>query len=254
VTLSDRHASINQRLEALGRTVASLRARVALDPATLPELAAEVNNLAVDLAEAGSTGEALTSAREAVERYRELVRNDRDTHLLAFAISMNNLTLRLAEAGRPHEGLGAAREAVRLHRELFGLRGEAHLPGLAGALNTLAVYSSRVRRVGEALINAREAVTLHRGLLRLDRDNHLLNAAASLDTLAATQTTLGDRVGAVTAAREAVTLLHELNTLIAQAPVAAQVGSAVPTDETADVTDRLTEATERFRRLSQIPA
>jgi hypothetical protein len=77
-----------------------------------------VNNLAVDLGEAGRRAEGLAAAQEAVDLYRELAELDRDAYLPDLAMSVNNLAGRLGEAGRRSDGLAAAQEAVDLYREL----------------------------------------------------------------------------------------------------------------------------------------
>ena len=86
--------------------------------AYLPDLAMSVNNLAVDLAQAGRRAEGLTAAQQAVTLYRELVGLNRDAYLPDLAGSVNNLAVYLAEAGRRAEALTAAQEAVTLYREL----------------------------------------------------------------------------------------------------------------------------------------
>ncbi|MGB7796153.1 MAG: trypsin-like peptidase domain-containing protein, partial [Pseudonocardiaceae bacterium] len=70
--------------------VARLRdATIANRDAHLPALAGSVNNLAVDLAEVGRRGEALTAAQEAADLYRELVALNRDAHVPDLAMSVN---------------------------------------------------------------------------------------------------------------------------------------------------------------------
>jgi tetratricopeptide (TPR) repeat protein len=99
--------------------VARLRdATIANRDAHLPALAGSVNNLAVDLAEVGRRGEALTAAQEAADLYRELVALNRDAYLPALAASVNNLAVRLGEVGRRGEALTAAQEAADLYQEL----------------------------------------------------------------------------------------------------------------------------------------
>jgi hypothetical protein len=79
VTLVDGHEAVDDPVITAQRTVASLRSWVVLDrDAHLPDLAAAVSNLAVDLSEAARPSAALAAAREAVELYGELVSTDRD--------------------------------------------------------------------------------------------------------------------------------------------------------------------------------
>lgn len=240
-------------LAAVGqRQVQAARDRVALDRgAHLPELARSVNNLAVDLAEAGRSLEALTAAREAVTLYRELVAFDRDTYLPRLATALTNLSLRLPEAGRPREALLPAQESVRVHRALIAARrggpragaDTTCLPGLADSLNTFAVYLCEAGRGWEGEPAARESVELHRRLVALDGDAHLLNLAASLDTLADALAQSGRPAEASVEAGEATALLGALLTVARE--------SGAPRPVTDDLADRFAAASRRARSLDQ---
>jgi tetratricopeptide (TPR) repeat protein len=151
--------------------VARLRdATIANRDAYLPDLAASVNNLAIRLAEMGRRAEALTSAQEAADLYRELVALNRDAYLPVLAMSVNNLAIDLAEAGRRGEALTTAQEAVTMRRELVALNRDAHLPALATSVNNLANRLGEGGRRAEALTTAQEAADLYHELAQIHPD------------------------------------------------------------------------------------
>jgi hypothetical protein len=72
----------------------------------------------------GHSTDALTTAQEAVDRYRQLAALNRDAHLPNLAAAVNNLANRLAETGRRTPGRpGAAQEAVWLFRQARQIHG-----------------------------------------------------------------------------------------------------------------------------------
>ncbi len=79
-----------------------------------PALASALNNLSVDLAEAGRRGEGLAAIQEAVTVYRRLVAANAAAYEPDLAMSLNNLLNRLAEAGRRDEAERARQEAHSL--------------------------------------------------------------------------------------------------------------------------------------------
>jgi Trypsin-like peptidase domain len=86
--------------------------------AYLPDLAASVHNLAIDLAEAGRRAEGLTAAQQAVDLYRDLAAANRDAHLPDLAASVHNLATHLRDAGRREEALALASEASTHYHDL----------------------------------------------------------------------------------------------------------------------------------------
>ncbi|MEM6447214.1 MAG: TIR domain-containing protein [Cyanobacteria bacterium P01_D01_bin.123] len=83
------------------------------------EQARLLNNQSNRLSELGRREEALETARESVEIYRELARTRPDAFLPDVAGSLNNFGTMLSELGRREEALEAAREAVALLLPFF---------------------------------------------------------------------------------------------------------------------------------------
>lgn len=75
--------------------------------------AGQLNNVAVDLAQAGRRDEALAPAQDAVTIRRRLAAHNAAAYEPALASSLNNLAIRLADAGRRDEALLAVEEALR---------------------------------------------------------------------------------------------------------------------------------------------
>ena len=71
--------------------VDGLRARASDDPASIPDLAAWLNNLANRLSDVGQRQEALEVAREAVTHYRQLAQDNPAAYLPGLARSLNSL-------------------------------------------------------------------------------------------------------------------------------------------------------------------
>jgi hypothetical protein len=77
-------------------------------------------NLAIRLVEAGRRTDALTTAQEAADHYRQLVALNRDAYLPNLAASVNNLAIRLARPAitpkpsqPPRRRLGSTGKPVR---------------------------------------------------------------------------------------------------------------------------------------------
>ena len=83
-------------------------------PAYEPALASSLNNLSVDLADAGRRDEGLTAIQDAVKIRRRLAAANPAAYEPALAMSLNNLSLDLADAGRKDESERASREASEL--------------------------------------------------------------------------------------------------------------------------------------------
>ena len=139
--------------------VDGLRARASDDPASIPDLATWLNNLANRLSDVGQRQEALEVAREAVTHYRQLAQDNPAAYLPGLARSLNNLANLLSDVGQRQEALEIAREAVTHYRQLAQDDPATYLPDLAVSLNNLANRLSEVGQRQEALEMAREAVT-----------------------------------------------------------------------------------------------
>ena len=192
--------------------VDGLRARASDDPASSPDLATWLNNLANRLSDVGQRQEALQVAREAVTHYRELAQDDPAAYLPGLARALNSLANFLSDVGQRQEALQVAREAVTHVRELAQDDPDTYLLGLAVSLNNLANRLSEVGQRQEALEMAREAVTHLRELAREnpDTDTYLSSLAASLSNLANFLSDVGQRQEALEIGRESVTIRREL--------------------------------------------
>ena len=91
------------------------RRLAAANPAAYePDLAMSLNNLSVDLADAGRRDEALTASQDAAKIRRRLAAANPAAYEPDLAMSLNNLSNRLAEAGRKDESERVSREASEL--------------------------------------------------------------------------------------------------------------------------------------------
>jgi len=190
-----------------------LRLRVLLDKvddgdrsAVLARLAASLNNLAITQSEVGQRAQALATAQEATDLYRELVRLDRDAYLPNLAMSLNNLANIQSEVGHRARALDTAQEAADLYREL----GDAFLAYLAKSLNNLSNRQSELGKQSAALATALEAVELRRNLVGRNRDEFLPGLAKSLNNLANMQGAVRQWDQALATAQEATDLYREL--------------------------------------------
>ena len=107
--------------------------------AHLPGLAAAVNNLAIQLAEAGRRDEALVAAEEAVTIRRDLAARNPAAYLPDLAGSVSNLANRLGDVGRRDEALVAAEEVVTIRRDLAARNPAAYRPDLAASVGNLSI-------------------------------------------------------------------------------------------------------------------
>ncbi|MFH8471254.1 tetratricopeptide repeat protein [Streptomyces sp. NPDC018000] len=171
--------------------------------AYLPDLARALNNLSVDLGEAGRREEGLAAIQEATGHYRTLAEADPDAYLPDLAMSLNNLSVRLGEVGRREEGLAASQEAVRIRRTLAETNPDAYLPDLAASLNNLSVDLGAVGRRKEGLAASQEATGHYRTLAETNPDAYLPDLAMSLNNLSVDLGEAGRREEGLDAIQEA---------------------------------------------------
>ena len=202
-----------------------------------------VNTLAIRLSEAGEREEALKTAREATDLYRDLAQMSPTTHNPDLAGSLNNLANRLSEAGEREEALKTAREATGLYRDLAQMSPTTHNPDLAGSLNNLATFLSEVGERDEALEVAREAVQMRRDLVDKSPETYKPDLAMSLNNLAAFLSEVGEREEALKTAREATGLYRDL---VEKSPATYKPGLAMSLTTLAN---HLSEAGERDEAL-----
>ena len=172
--------------------------------------AAAYNNLANVLGELGRLEEAQAIAKEGVQLYHKLAREQPDSFLPGLAGSLNNLANRLSALGRREEALVHAEESVRLHRQLARERPDAFLADLAMSLNNLSHMLSALGRREEALVQAEESVRLYYQLAQLNSDVFLPNLAASKNNLANVLSELSRREEALAQVEGAVRLRRQL--------------------------------------------
>jgi len=216
---------IDSELRRIGATTSRLRIAVAVsrrlveatrpagtaedDPVEVARHADQLVGLSRRLAEAGSLGEAVGPAREAVKWYRPLFDGDPETYRQALAAAVTNLGSRLADDGAPAAALAAAEEAVTLRRELAETGSHEHQVDLASALHNLGLRLWDAEEVDRAVAPAGEAVTLLRALAAADPAEQA-RLAVVLTSLAQIHAATGSPVQAVAAAREAVAIMRRL--------------------------------------------
>jgi hypothetical protein len=158
----------------------------------------------------GRREDALSTAQQATDLYRELARARPDAFLPDLAMSLNNLAKMLSDLGRREDALATAQQAVDLRRELARARPDAFLPNLAVSLNNLAKMLSDLGHREDALATAQQATDLYRELARARPDAFLPNLAMSLNNLAAMLSDLDSREDALATAQQAADLYREL--------------------------------------------
>ncbi|MFO0874943.1 MAG: tetratricopeptide repeat protein [Phycisphaerales bacterium] len=154
----------------------------------------------------------LAATQQAVEAYRELVR-DREPpeELLAdLAMSLNNLGMSLGHLGRHDEARVALEEAVDLFRELASKAPAPIRPGLPMSLANLGQVLKELGRLQDALRPAREAVELFDALAETQPRSFLPNSATSMLVVAGALFALGRLDESWSAAERAIAVYREL--------------------------------------------
>ena len=119
------------------------------------------NNLATLDADQNRPEAARKGFEQALTIYRELAKNDPDTHLPAVAMTLNNL----ATLDRDQKRMDASRkgyeEALKIYRQLAKKNPDAYLPEVARTLNNLAVLDVDQNRRKEARKGLEEALEIY---------------------------------------------------------------------------------------------
>lgn len=157
------------------------------------DLASNLANLSVRLAEVGRSDEALAASTKAVQMYRRLAEGSgrrpfpgegRDEGgLSGLARSLGIHSNRLAEVGRREEAQAAISEAVQIFAGLARARPDAFLSDFAASLNNYSGMLMDSGRREEALAASTEAVQIYRELVETGRDELLSAFATSLGNL-----------------------------------------------------------------------
>jgi tetratricopeptide (TPR) repeat protein len=170
--------------------------------------AAASHQLGIRLSNLGRREEALAAAREAVEMYRALAKEQPDAFLPYLAAGLGNLGNNLSRLGRREEALATSREAVRIYEGLAETG--ASVSDLARALMNLGDILADLGRREEALAVTRQAVAMGRILTKDGTDGFLRDLAGSLNDLGNRLSGLGRREEALAASREAVDIIRAL--------------------------------------------
>jgi hypothetical protein len=149
--------------------------------AYLPQLAAQLTNLANRLEQAGQRQAALAPAHEATEIYRQLVAIDRDAYLPELALSLNGLSATLTGVGHARAAFAVGKEATDIYRQLASANPDQHLAGLATALTNLSLDLGQAGQVQAAITTAQEATEAFRQLAAINPDLYLPPLALALN-------------------------------------------------------------------------
>ena len=195
-------------LRALAVTATQQALERADDPAKRAKL---LNNLSVRLSDLGRRPDALSAIEEAVDWYRELVFEDRDTFLPELARALNNHSIHLNATGHRQEALTASEEALALRRMLSDTSPDAHLPGLATALANHSLRLRQVTRLDDARSTSDEAVSLRRALVQQQGESFLPGLARALTNHAVHESAAGAPEEALAAIEEGVQYYRQLS-------------------------------------------
>ena len=129
ITLRERALSLEEAATGAFRKLAQSG-----EPASLDNLATNLNHISNRLSALGRHDEALTANEEAVGIHRGLAARHPDAYRPDLAMSLNNMSNRLSTLGRHDEALAAVEEAVGIRRELAARHPDAYRPTLAKSL------------------------------------------------------------------------------------------------------------------------
>jgi tetratricopeptide (TPR) repeat protein len=175
-----------------------------------PDLAAELQHLAISQNEVGRYREALDASVEAVEIRRGLTEQEPAHHRPLLADALRVLAVGLNGVGRHREAHDAVGEAVEIIRDLAEQEPARHRPYLAHALHDLAIVKDEIGLYGEALDAGGEAVEILRELARHDPATYCSHLADTLRALAGALLEAGRYLEALEVAEEAVAIQRDL--------------------------------------------
>lgn len=159
---------------------------------------------------AGRHAEALDSADQAIEIYRQLASDRSALYQPALVSALVTKSDRLADIGSSTEALQAAREAVDISESLTQSDPNSVLPDLGGALSTLSNRLADIGNREEALEAAYRAVAIRQQLADAAGPTYLSDFARSLSNLSNRLADLGRHEEALSAINEAVVLYRQL--------------------------------------------
>lgn len=212
--LADGYHQLSNRLTDINDTQSALEsAHIAVDiyqklatkhPEYESDLANNLSNLSICLANHGKISEALDATKRAVEIRRVLVARNPAHFRPGYASSLNNLSAYLAELGDEEGALDAIRQAVDVYRTLGAENPARFNPDLAISLNNLSNRLANQSNPKAALDAIQEAVAIHRELAAENPTRFEPDLAMSLHNLSLRLGALGDVSKALTAIRQAV--------------------------------------------------
>ncbi|MFC4063651.1 tetratricopeptide repeat protein [Actinoplanes subglobosus] len=223
------------------------------------ERASALVDLSRRLGDVGQMEDSLAIAREAVEAYRQLARDQPETYESHLAMSLTNLGARLTDVGQLEQALASSQETVELYRRLAQIQPEANDSNLAMALSNLSHGLAAAGRVEQAEAAAQEAVQIRRRLVLLRPEANEPNLAAALNNLASWLAGVGQTTQALDTVQEAVEIYRRLARIQPDAyePYLAisltNLGSGwAGIGQTSEALATAQEAVDIYRRLAQV--
>lgn len=126
--------------------------------------AAAVKNLSVAYFRDGRSDEALASARQSVNIYREIANPKSIVFKSGLAGSLITYSNRLEEQGQSEEAFTVALQAVEIYRAISKVKPEQYEERLAFALNSYGSCLDNLGRTDEAIIVAKESLSLYQDI------------------------------------------------------------------------------------------
>ncbi|KAF8594481.1 hypothetical protein BDV93DRAFT_515736 [Ceratobasidium sp. AG-I] len=167
-------------------------------------------NISSRLNHEGRWAEALAATQEAVQLYRELVRDRPTVFAPGLAQALTNLSADLFSLGCHEDALAAAQEGIQLYRELVKNTPAVFAPKLAQAFTNRSLSLSSLGRHKDALAAAQEGIQLYRELVKNNPAVFAPKITQALSNLSVCLTSLGRHEDALAAAQEAIQLYREL--------------------------------------------
>lgn len=188
----------------------AIAAVVGSDDAALAKRGWLLNNMSVDMYQAGDRAGALLAASDAVTIYRHLVHANPAAYEPELAASISNFANRLGATGDLAGALQAARDAAKIYRRLAQADQAEYEPNLATSLNNLAGRLSDAGDIAGALAAANEALSIRRRWALTNPAEYEPLLGTSLNNHANFLSDVDELDGALGAAREAVTIFRRL--------------------------------------------
>src|SRR5439155_41910 len=142
------------------------------------------NNLAMLDADQNRPEAARKGFEQALKIYRELAKNDSDTHLPDVATTLNNL----ATLDRAQNRMDASRkgyeETLKIYRQLAKKNPDTYVSYVAVTANNLAALDGDQNRMEEARKGLEEAIKIYRELAKKNPDAYVPEVARTQNNLA----------------------------------------------------------------------